>query len=247
VATTSPDDLHIGALDGAAMVRERRTTQELVFEFLRDAILSGRLRGGSHLVQDKIATELNVSRVPVREALLQLESEGLVHMEAHRGASVVWLSPEEIAEVFEIRAILVTAAIRKVIPRLTDEQIERLQEITERQERETGPAMRARLNHAFNSTLFEPLNRPRLRALMDKLEREVDRYLMSIPDRPRIGHRELLEACRARDADRAAELIHRHLDKASECAVGRVRELMGKDGTLLAAAPAAQARRRASS
>jgi DNA-binding GntR family transcriptional regulator len=242
VATTSLDDLRIGALDGAAMVRERRTTQELVFEFLRDAILSGRLRGGSHLIQDKIATELNVSRVPVREALLQLESEGLVRMEAHRGASVVWLSPEEIAEIFEIRAILVTAAIRRVVPSLTDERVERLQQITDRQERETSPAMRARLNHAFNSTLFEPLNRPRLQALIDKLEREVERYLMSIPDRPRIGHRELVEACRARDADRAADLVHRHLDKASDCAVNRVRELMLSDG----AAPNG-ARRRASS
>lgn len=226
MATTSPDELRIGTLDGAAVVRERRTTQELVFEFLRDAILSGRLRGGSHLVQDKIASELNVSRVPVREALLQLESEGLVHMEAHRGASVVWLTPEEIAEVFEIRAILVTAAIRKVIPLLTDEQIERLEQIAARlEQRETGPASRARLNHEFNTILFEPLNRPRLQALMDKLKREVDRYLMYIPDRPRIGRRELVEACRARDADRAAELIHRHLERASECAVSRVREI----------------------
>jgi DNA-binding GntR family transcriptional regulator len=236
------DDLRIGALDGAAMVRERRTTQELVFEFLRDAILSGRLRGGSHLVQDKIATELNVSRVPVREALLQLESEGLVRMEAHRGASVVWLSPDEISEIFEIRAILVTAAIRRVIPSLTDEQVDRLEQITDRQERETGAAIRARLNHAFNATLFEPLNRPRLRALMDKLEREVDRYLMTIPDRPRIGHRDLVEACRARDADRAAELVHHHLDHASECAVSRVRELMQSDTVTPLAA-----RRRASS
>jgi DNA-binding GntR family transcriptional regulator len=226
VATTSPDDLRIGALDGAAMVRERRTTQELVFEFLRDAILSGRLRGGSHLVQDKIASELHVSRVPVREALLQLESEGLVRMEAHRGAKVVWLSAEEIAEIFEIRSILVTAAIRKVIPCLTDDQFDRLEQIAERlEQRDTSSALRARLNHAFNTILFEPLNRPRLRALMDKLEREVDRYLTSIPDRPRIGKRELIEACRTRDADRAAELFHRHLEKASECAVGRLREI----------------------
>jgi DNA-binding GntR family transcriptional regulator len=245
VATPSLDDPRIGALDGAATVRERRTTQELVFEFLRDAILSGRLRGGSHLIQDKIASELHVSRVPVREALLQLESEGLVRMEAHRGASVVWLAPEEIAEIFEIRAILVTAAIRRVIPDLTEQQIDRLEQITDRQERETSAAARARLNHAFNTILFEPLNRPRLRALMDRLEREVDRYLMSIPDRPRIGHRELVEACRTRDAERAAELIHRHLEKASECAVGRVRELMVEDAPGVSAAM--RSRRRASS
>ena len=223
--TTPSDELHIGRLDGAALVRARRTTQELVFEFLRDAILTGRLRGGAHLVQDKIAAELNVSRVPVREALLQLESEGLVRMEAHRGASVVWLSAEEIEEIFEIRVVLATAAIRRVVPRLTDDQITRLQRIADRQQRESNMAARARLNHAFYATLFESLGRPRLQALMDKFEREVERYLMPL-DRPHLGHRELVEACRRRDADEAAELVRQHLEQVCGRATARLRELV---------------------
>ena len=229
---TTTDELRIGTLDGASLVRERRTTQELVFEFLRDAILSGRLRGGAHLVQDKIASELNVSRVPVREALLQLESEGLVRMEAHRGASVVWLSAEEIEEIFEIRGVLVTAAIRRVVPHLTDEQVARLQQIAERQERESNMAARFRLNHAFYSTLFESLNRPRLRAMLDKLEREVERYLMPL-DRPHLGHRELVEACRRRDADEAAELVQQHLQRVCERATSRLRELVGQGNSVV--------------
>jgi DNA-binding GntR family transcriptional regulator len=233
MASVTRDDLRIGSLDGARLVRQRRTTQELVFEFLRDAILSGRLRGGAHLVQDKIASELNVSRVPVREALLQLESEGLVRMEAHRGASVVFLSPEEIEEIFEIRAVLVTAAIRRCVPNLTDEQIARMQQIADRQERESNMAARARLNHAFYATLFESLNRPRLRALLDKLEREVERYLMPL-DRPHLGHRELVEAGRRRDADQAAELVQRHLERVCERATTRLRELVSQGGGSLA-------------
>lgn len=218
-------ELEIGGLDGAALVRERRTTQELVFEFLRDAILSGRLRGGAHLVQDRIASELNVSRVPVREALLQLESEGLVKMEAHRGATVVWLAPEEIEEIFELRALLATAAIRRVVPKLTDEQLARLAEIAGRQDVETSMVARVRLNHAFYATLFEGLQRPRARALMDKLEREVERFLMPL-DRPHLGHRELVQACRRRDAARAAEIVSRHLQRVCERAVRRVEELV---------------------
>jgi DNA-binding GntR family transcriptional regulator len=221
------DRLRIGALDGAAQVRARRTTQELVFEFLRDAILSGRLRGGSHLVQDKIATELNVSRVPVREALLQLESEGLVRMEAHRGASVVWLSPEEIEEIYEIREILVTAAVRRVVPQLTNAQLDRMEQIAARQERATNMAGRTRLNHAFYAVLFETLNRPRLMAMMDRLEREVERYLIPL-DRPHLGHRELVAACRRRDADEVAKLLQRHLDHVRDRAVSRVRELISQ-------------------
>jgi DNA-binding GntR family transcriptional regulator len=219
------DEVSLASLDGASAVRERRTTQELVFDFLRDAILSGRLRGGTHLVQDKIAHELGVSRVPVREALLQLESEGLVRMEAHRGASVVWLSPEQIEELFEIRVVLVTAAIRRVVPNLTDDQLRRLEQIERRQGPETNMAVRARLNHAFYQTLFEGLNRPRWRGLMDKLEREVERYLLPL-DRPHLGHAELVEACRLRDAERAAEIVGRHLEQVGARAVARVQDLL---------------------
>lgn len=207
------EELRIGALDGAALVRERRTTQELVFEFLRDAILNGRLRGGAHLIQDKIATELNVSRVPVREALLQLESEGLVRMEAHRGATVVWLSPADIEEVFEIRAVLVAAAIRRVTPLLSDEQIEQLRALTDEMAKETNIHNRAGLTHSFFSLLFEDLRRPRLRAMIDKLECEVRRYLLAIPDRQFIGYSDVVQALVARNADGAAELMTRHLQR----------------------------------
>jgi DNA-binding GntR family transcriptional regulator len=213
VANRSGDDLRIGALDGAAMIRERRTTQELVFALLREAILSGRLRGGSHLVQDKIAGDLHVSRVPVREALLQLESEGLVRMQAHRGASVVWLSADDVTEVFEIRAMLVSAAIRRVVPHLSEDQLARLRAIGERQlDREHRDC--ASLTHELFATLFERLDRPRMRALMDKLEREVRRYLTSVPERPCGGHhQELVDAICARDAERASQLVTRNLER----------------------------------
>lgn len=221
---SEPTTRSIGSLEGAAAVRQRRTTQELVVEFLRDAILSNRLAGGAHLVQDKIASELNVSRVPVREALLQLEAEGLVRMEAHRGASVVWLSPDEIQEIFEIRSLLVTAAVRRVVPHLTDSQLRRLRRIASRQEHETNMVVRARLNTSFYAILFEGLNRPRMRDLMDKLEREVERYLMPL-DRPHLGHRKLVEACEKRQADEVVALLSRHLDQVCARVVAAVREL----------------------
>jgi DNA-binding GntR family transcriptional regulator len=215
----------VALLDGVTAVRERRTTQELVVEFLRQGILSGGLRGGSRLVQDKIAVELNVSRVPVREALLQLEAEGLVRMEAHRGASVVWLSPEEIAEIFDIRELLMTDAVRRVVPTLTDKQIARLADVDRRQAVEQNMATRARLTHAFYATLFEHLERPRQRAMIDKLEREVERYLQPL-ERPHLGHGKLLDAFRKRDAERATAIMRQHLQTVGDRAVARVRDLM---------------------
>jgi DNA-binding GntR family transcriptional regulator len=218
---------HLGVLDGAAAVRERRTTQELVVDFLRDAILSGRLHGGARLVQDEIAAELNVSRVPVREALLQLEAEGLVRMQAHRGASVVWLSPEEVYELFELRALLVADAVRRAVPRLADDQVTRLEQIERREARESNMAARSRLTHAFYATLLERLDRPRQRALIDKLEREGERYLEPLT-RPHLGHDAIVEACRARDAARAADLVRQHLEQVGERAVARLRALLAQ-------------------
>jgi DNA-binding GntR family transcriptional regulator len=215
----------VASLTGVSAVRERRTTQELVVEFLRDGILSGGLRGGARLVQDKIATELNVSRVPVREALLQLEAEGLVRMEAHRGASVVWLSPEEIAEIFDIRELLVLDAIRRLVPTVTDKQVARLAEIDRRQSTEKNMATRVRLTHAFYTTLFESLNRPRQRALMDKLEREVERYLQPL-ERPHLGHTRFIDALRKRNAERATAIMCDHLRRVRDRALEQVRERM---------------------
>jgi DNA-binding GntR family transcriptional regulator len=230
-ADVTASSASVATLEGVSVVRERRTTQELVHQFLRDAILSGQLRGGARLVQDKLATELNVSRVPVREALLQLEAEGLVRMEAHRGASVVWLSPEEIAELFDIRCLLVTDAVRRAVPQLTDEQIARLEDIEQRQVNESNMAARTRLTHAFYSTLLEHLNRPRQTAMIDRLERELERYLEPL-GRPHLGHTALVDACRRRDADRASALVGEHLRRVSERAVKSVRRLMSSGETL---------------
>ncbi|MHB8621397.1 MAG: GntR family transcriptional regulator [Chloroflexota bacterium] len=217
--------MRTGILNVAVALRERRTTQEAVHEFLREAILSGRLRGGTRLVQEEIATELEVSRVPVREALLQLASEGIVRMEAHRGATVAWLSPAEVAEIFEIRGLLVSKAVRLSVPQLTEDQLRRLEDIDHKHERRASMAVRRRLNHQFYATLFENLDRPRLHALMDKLESEVERYLQPL-ERPHMGHTELISACRRRDAERAAEIVGQHLDAVARRVVARLEDLV---------------------
>src|SRR3954452_7461520 len=84
----------------------RQSLAAAVLERLRDKILSGELREGEQLRQDAIATEFQISRIPVREALSHLAAEGLITIVANRGAVVSALSPEEIMEIFETRAVL---------------------------------------------------------------------------------------------------------------------------------------------
>jgi DNA-binding GntR family transcriptional regulator len=93
-----------------------RTTQAMVAGGLRQGILSGALGGGRPLRQDEIAREFGVSRIPVREALRQLEGEGLVTFYPHRGATVSELPYEEATEIGEIRASSETLALKRALP-----------------------------------------------------------------------------------------------------------------------------------
>jgi DNA-binding GntR family transcriptional regulator len=222
-ARNTVGELDLSARGGSATLG-RKTTQELVREVLREAILSGRLREGAHLVQDRIAAQLGVSRIPVREALLQLEADGFVRIEAHRGASVIYHSPEDIEELCEIRGVLLSAAVRMAVPELTDAQVAKLEEISSRQDQEGSMAARARLNRAFYSAMFTNLGRPRLIALIDKLGSQVERYLLPI-QRPHLGHSDLVDACRRRDGDVAADLVYQHVISVGRRAADRVREM----------------------
>src|SRR5690348_10896665 len=85
---------------------QRQSLTSAVAETLRERIVRGEIKEGEQLRQDAIATELAVSRIPVREALRQLEAEGLITIVPHRGAVVSLLSTEEIEEIFEMRAVL---------------------------------------------------------------------------------------------------------------------------------------------
>ena len=223
-------------VDLTATSAQRPTAQQTVYAYLRKAILSGRVRGGSRLVQEDIALRLGVSRVPVREALLQLASDGIVRMEAHRGASAVGLSPTEVAEIFEIRALLIRRAIQLVVPSLSDEQLARLEGVARRQERHASMRQRRTLNQEFYAILFEGLDRPRLRSMLDKLEGEVERFLQPL-ERPHMGHLELVEACKRRDGERAAELVARHMEDVGQRAVARLTELMISEQTPLKGGP----------
>src|SRR5437868_3185775 len=91
----------------------------MTLEALRERILRGHYPEGEPLRQDALASELGVSRIPVREALRQLEAEGLVTFAPHRGAVVSSLSIDEITELFELRAEVEGELLRRAIPKMT--------------------------------------------------------------------------------------------------------------------------------
>jgi DNA-binding GntR family transcriptional regulator len=200
----------------------RIASHEMVAAVLREAITTGVLKANQPLPQDEIASDLRVSHIPVREALRQLQSEGLVTYQPNRGATVAALSPVEIREIYEIRAILETAAIRRATPRLSAERLARAALILDASERTQDGAEWGGLDVEFHEVIYDLDDRPRLRELIDGLLRRVDRYWLThglmlryreLFDRE---HRALLEAIERRDADGASRLLERHLAGASE-------------------------------
>src|SRR5438105_1199471 len=108
---------------------QRQTVAGMTIEALRERILRGDYPEGEPLRQDALADDLGVSRIPVREALRQLEAEGLVTFNPHRGAVVSSLSLEEIRELFELRAELETDLIRRATPKMNNDQYARVEEL----------------------------------------------------------------------------------------------------------------------
>src|SRR5215510_11911893 len=113
-------------------VVQRQTIASMTVAALRERILRGDYPEGEPLRQDALADELGVSRIPIREALRQLEAEGLVTFNPHRGAIVSSLSLGEIEEVFELRSTIETDLLRRAVPRLTPEQLDQADEVLDR-------------------------------------------------------------------------------------------------------------------
>lgn len=188
---------------------------------LRERIISGEIKEGEQLRQDQIASWFQVSRIPVREALRQLEAEGLVTIIPHHGAVVSSLSPEEIRELFELRSVLEVGMLRRAVPSLTESDLDVAQQICATFEasmaKETDVGKWGSLNWQFHSTLYRAANRPLFFSTIHSLHINSDRYirlhlfLSHHYERNQKDHREILEFCRQRDADAACEVLERHI------------------------------------
>ncbi len=205
---------------------QRQSFASAVADKLREKIIRGELHEGEQLRQDAIASEFQVSRIPVREALRQLEAEGLIKIVANRGAVVSALSPEEIGELFEIRAVLECHVLRQAIASLTDDDFRKAEEILKGYERvveeESDIRSWGKWNWDFHSTLYAAANRPVLMNLLRTLNNNCDRYtrlhLLFTRDMHRSGraHRLVLDACKTHNADEACAALWSHIMDAGQ-------------------------------
>lgn len=202
---------------------KRLSLPEAIAESLQERILNGELREGEALIQDVIAREYETSRMPVREALRQLEATGLVIMKLHKGAVVTSLPAEQIDELFELRSVLECDMLSRAIPRLTDKQLEGSRDLLRELEssyRRRDIASWGRLNWEFHRSLYIAADRVQTLAILQGINLQTDRYvrlhllLTRAIDKAEKEHRELLRLCTLRDAARAVPYLKEHISSA---------------------------------
>ena len=217
-----------------------RTKQEYVYQWLRGAIMRGELPPGQRLVIDDIARRLEVSAIPIREALQSLQAEGLVVSAPHVGATVASISQDEVHEVFAIMEGLETVAVREAAGRLTAEQGAALRVIVadmdlavETQQYERWAEMNGTLHRAIGEVAAMPLLREMTDRALSRWERLRRHYFQGVlvprVEQAQREHRELLAALVAQNADEAERVVRAH-NRNAQTAYSDFLETASPDG-----------------
>lgn len=201
--------------------RQFRTVGDMAYEVIREGILTGVFAPGERLRQDALATQIGVSRIPVRSALMKLESQGLITFEPYRGAIVNTLTAAAAKEIYEIRTVLEEHALRKAMTAMTPERLVRLEQLaTELNSVENGEEFLQRRGE-FYQELYDMKRQPRLVAVINRLREEVARYSLDhnvdyVRPPGERDHAEVLRYLRANDVDGAVQWLRDHLDHVCE-------------------------------
>ncbi|HEX5598375.1 MAG TPA: GntR family transcriptional regulator [Micromonosporaceae bacterium] len=195
-----------------------RTAHEHVRAALRAAILDGTLPAGARLVQSELASAFSVSTTPVREALRDLATEGLVLFDAHRGALVRSLEIAEVREIYQLRMTLEPLMVTRIINQLNDDQLDRAAELCARMEHEPNRSRWVNLNRAFHAIFSEIDSASRLAGILAGLRDSAAPYVaVSLDARPKqiseanAEHKQFVEIYRRRDEGAAVQLTIEHL------------------------------------
>jgi DNA-binding GntR family transcriptional regulator len=198
------------------------TAAKVVAGLLRDEIQSGALSPGMRLRQNDIAGRFGVSSTPVREAFAQLEAEGLIRIDPHRGAVVFRPTVRDLVEFYEIREALESLAVRRAIPNLDEARLKELQALIVTMRKTEDARAWMKLNDEFHRKIYERADRPRLNSMVESLRDASTPYMRinvaghAIEARANEEHQRILGACVAGDPDAAEAAIREHLRSAAD-------------------------------
>jgi DNA-binding GntR family transcriptional regulator len=191
---------------------QHHTVGERVYAAIKEGILSGIFAPGERLRQRDLGGALGVSRIPVRSALMQLETEGLVEFHPYRGAVVPTLTVEQVREIYDLRAVLESHALRRSAERMTSARAAHLLELGAALDAspEGGEFVAERI--AFYRALYDADENPMLVKMIEELRGHVGRYLLSLRfDHHHAEHRTLAELVAKGAVEEAEAHLRRHL------------------------------------
>ena len=192
---------------------DHRTLSDRIADHLRQAILSGQIDTGQPLRQAHLASQFGVSPSPLREALRELEAEGLVTFKPYCGAVVTPFSEEEVRQIGDLLVLLESYALRLAVPALTSDGLTRAEDHVAWLDRESDPERRSELLAQLRAELYAPADQPLLIDMLRQLETRQRRYLRllpaaRLPPRPAAdGLRRVVAALRAGDVEAAIDAM----------------------------------------
>jgi DNA-binding GntR family transcriptional regulator len=202
-----------------------RTTHATVTEHLRQAILLGQLPGGTRLVQAELAELLNVSVTPIREALRELSTQGLIELDAFRGAIVRIPTLAELEEVYEMRSVLIPLSVKKGIAQITPLQLEEAATLLKKMEQTSNHENWVDLNRQFHNILDDATQTFQLKEVLRRLSDLSAIYVnLSFTEQPlrkeesEQEHRDILQAYQHKNIKAATKLTLKHLNGTLDAA-----------------------------
>jgi DNA-binding GntR family transcriptional regulator len=220
-----------------AVAPRHLTKTEVALQALRERIRSGQLQPGQRLRVEDLTRELGMSPTPIREALRLLQADRLIDYRPHHGIVVAEISAEVTGQVYHLRAVLEPLAVELAVPRLTDEDEQKLERLHERHA--NAPASRegaavSERNWAWHWAIYDASGWPILNELVRQLwEAFPWRTMWALPGRTRLSlrqHEAIMEAIRARDAGLAAERMREHITSGRETLVAHLRRELSSEG-----------------
>ncbi len=199
-----------------------RTKKDIVVEVLREAIACGELEPGERLLQNELAERLNVSPTPIREALGQLEAEGVLSHIPHRGVRVSEVKLDDVREIYLIRSLLEQLATRYAVPRMGSLDVHALKLLQAQIDGHIAKGELTKLrkpDHEFHMLIYRASGMPHLQRIISYLwTRFPWDTLHVLPGRPKrsaMEHSGIIQAIEEGNADLAAQRMHDHIEHAA--------------------------------
>lgn len=224
--------------------RDRRITADYIAAALREAIYRGDLADEAILNQAAIASHFGVSRVPVREAMRELQAEGLIETHAHRLAVVRGLDLDRLLEIYDLRALLEGFLMDRATPEIDARRLRELRALEGRMRDEHDHARWLELNARFHQMLYEPSGAKTTMELAEQLRGRAERYVRlwrggAGLHRPREAgreHAEILSLVAAGDAAGARRAIERHIAHTRDAVIARGQAILEQNAQAAAQA-----------